>query len=66
MALFILFIVSSYIPITIASIVFAMTFKKTVAPRFDSSMFTYNKPDSAEMAKILKQVLAIQESVTKL
>ena len=66
MALFILFIVSSYIPVLMASTLFAMTFKKVEAPRFDASSFTYNKPDSAEMAKILKQVNAIQDSVTKL
>lgn len=45
-ALVIMFIVGSYIPMLLATIVYSMTCKKEVVLRFDPSMYTYNKPDS--------------------
>lgn len=44
--LVIIFIVGSYLPVLIATIVYSMTCKKEVVLKFDPSMYTYNKPDS--------------------
>ena len=45
-ALVIMLIVSSYIPMLLVTIVYSMTCKKEVVLRFDPCMYTYNKPDS--------------------
>ena len=55
-ALALIFIVSSYIPALLLTIVYTMTCKKKEQPRFDPALFTFNKPDSAEMAKVLATV----------
>lgn len=65
-ALTVLFIFSSYMPALLASLIYAMTCKKEERPRFDSSLFVYNRPDAAEMAKVLVTVSKIQETVSKL
>lgn len=65
-ALTVLFVVSSYLPALLVSLIYAMTCKKEEKPRFDSSLFVYNRPDAAEMAKVLVTVGKIQETVTKL
>ena len=58
-ALCLIFVLSSYIPALLFSIIYAGTCKKHTPPRFDPSMFTYNKPDAAEIAKILQTVAKI-------
>ena len=55
-ALAVLFLVASYLPALLASIVYSMTCKKEEKPRFDPAMFAYNRPDAAEMAKVLTAV----------
>ena len=54
-ALFFLFIVSSFVPPLMATCLFRSFFKKETLRRFDPSTYTYNKADSVgEMSKILK------------
>ena len=65
-ALVLLFIVGSYIPALIMTIIYSITCKKPALPKFDPSMHVFNKPDTMEMNKILQTVTKIQESVTKL
>ena len=55
-ALALLFVIASYIPALLLTIVYAMTCKKKELPRFDPALFTFNKPDAAEMAKVLATV----------
>ena len=45
-ALVTLFIIGSYVPALIASIVYSMTCKKEQKPKFDPALFTFNKPDA--------------------
>ena len=46
--LFLLFVVSSYLPALIATLVYNSTCKKET-PRCDPAMFQYNREDAAEM-----------------
>jgi len=55
-ALLFLFVIASYIPALLLTIVYAMTCKKKELPRFDPALYTFNKPDAAEMAKVLATV----------
>ena len=55
-ALFAIFVASSYLPILILTMIYSALFKKHIPPKFDPSMFTFNKPDAVEINKILKTV----------
>ena len=58
-ALFVIFVASSYLPVLIATIFYNALFKKQIPPRFDASMYAFNKPDAVEINKILKTVANI-------
>ena len=58
-----IFVLSSYLPALLATVIYAGTCKKHTPPRFDPSTYTFNKPDAAEIAKILQTVAKIQQSV---
>ena len=54
LALLILFIISSYIPPLLASLIYTCFIKKEAVKRFDASTYTYNKADSiGEISKLL-------------
>ena len=55
----VLFVIASYLPALIVSLIYANTCKKPEKPKFDPSMFVYNRPDAAEMAKVLVTVAKI-------
>ena len=61
-ALTLLFIITSYIP----ALIFTMLFVKKEPPRFDPSMHVFNRPDAMEMSKITQMVAKLQENVAKL
>ena len=63
-ALVCIFIVASYMPALIATIFYTALCKKP--PRFEPSMYTFNKQDPVEMKKILQTVFQIQANVTQL
>ena len=67
-ALVFFFIIASFVPRLIGSLLFNSFIKKEAPKRFDESTYTHNKPDSSagDMSQILKQVQDIQSSVTKL
>lgn len=56
----------SYLPALIASLIYAATCKKPELPKFDPSLYTFNRPDAAETMKILQIVGQIQANVDKL
>ena len=54
-ALFFIFILSSYIPKLLAGLLYSSCCKKETLRRFDESTYTYNKADNTgEMSVILK------------
>ena len=64
LALVIFFVVASYIPALVTTMIYTLTCKKSESPRFDPNMHVYNKPDALELTRIMQTVTKIQESVT--
>ena len=51
-----LFVIGSYIPALLFTLVYAATCKKPEAPRYDPAMHVFNRPDAMEMSKITQMV----------
>lgn len=65
-ALFVLFIVGSYLPALVATIFYEAFCKKPLPPRFDPASHVFNQPDAKEMGTILQTVTQIQATLSQM
>ncbi len=64
-ALVCIFIVASYLPALIASLIYANTCKKKELPRFDPALFTYNQQEVKDSHSMLKIIQKIEDDLKK-